>query len=730
MDFAQLRDAELGTVNDTADAWSSVSAKLLDVQSHHITLSTSMTNGAWVGDSADMANSQLSLLNEQLNAAKTETKALYDILVDAAEQFTTKQDELKNVIDEIDGIPELAIDDAGIVTLTDQANPDNDPTILQIWQNQQVSYQENINTIVDEATTADENIAEALQLAAETNNDGDVTFNAQAMDMEELAEVREAEADTIALLNADPTQMTPEQLDELNTLLATYGENPVFATEMLEEMGPDEFLNSVAAHSYQGNLYANDPYLDGDVQGYLNLQENLGLTLAAATDPANGEHLDQEWVQGLMNAGTSNISHIPDVEYRGYLALAPLLEHGEYHEDFLTPIANHVMMQANDDAIWAHQGAAFDPNPYAFNPEYVIEGQPADQNPHETRPLNSVYLALENNPDAAAQVFGGDGPPPEFEYKNFDGEDLAPIDNPVDFALSAHHESLYPMDDLDGALEAAATGVTPGDDSPYPLHSQENIATTERLMSYLGDHPTDLAPGGELEGFADNMTTISSNYMVDIHSNLVPEGGAYADDVNLPGEQADFEKGDLTRVLHSLGQHEDSMYELAGANQAATTTLVSAGYEQFEGQPPQTWIEDAAAPGSYVSGILADGQSHYIVESGQESDTSHNDRVDLIAEGASTVAGLKIPGVGMVVDPIAEMFHVDNIEEYSGDAQAANTYLEDTSANNSSTAVEAALIEQGMTPEEAEQWCEENLSGADFNGWFQDGRGYVIDYTD
>lgn len=180
MDLAQLRDADLGVLNDLAESWSAVSARLFDLQPDHASAAYLFENGAWTSGSSGDAVARFDQLGKQLEKGRIEAKAIRDLIVDANASFTKIRAKLSAVLDEISEIPELAVDDSGTVSITKLANPAGIPFLTDVWQVQRGTYQTKITEILAEATDADESVAKALALAAATGEPTNRGFNGDA----------------------------------------------------------------------------------------------------------------------------------------------------------------------------------------------------------------------------------------------------------------------------------------------------------------------------------------------------------------------------------------------------------------------------------------------------------------------------------------------------------------------------------------------------------------------
>ena len=139
-------------------------------------------------------------------------------------------------------------------------------------------------------------------------------------------------------------------------------------------------------------------------------QEGLGVTLAEATDTSRRDHVSEEYAEGLIALGDQKIQlrsydilYLPTeapVEWEvesvgsivyGWSVVVPLLRFGEWHEDFLVPVAKAVFaFDHAHDGNWGVSGE----DPVSFD-IYA---------PESASPIGPLLEALSRNGDAAAAV--------------------------------------------------------------------------------------------------------------------------------------------------------------------------------------------------------------------------------------------------------------------------------------------------------------------------------------
>lgn len=736
VDFTALRDAEIAPLLELVDAWSTAQSKLGEARTSYSEVGNGISNGDWDGEAAQTANVRSSELTQLIQAGVTEADAMSSILADGAQRFDSAKESLDTVISEIDGISQLRVDDSGKVSLAMDMSM-LDPTTAAVWTAHAVSYQGRIDDIVDEAQTADTEISEALQLAAETDNLGDTTFNGDALNVDQLAQMREDIDRASTLINIDPEDITPGQLEELNGLIGQHGEHPVFAAEFMDDLGPDGLLERYGGLAIRALDEGDDEYTAQMRQ----LQANLGVTLATATDPDNQPHVSEEWVGELMRLGTESIANddFRSLYPQGYEILAPLLEHGEYHEDFIVPVAEH-FVRITDHA-WDSSVHDVWTNSMTVSSQFDFYQDSDDRESYH--PLNSALIALDQNPAAATAFFNGSQDYQDMPYSMPYGEEgsLPPVeDGNLTWMLDrAQSSDSYESPDIEvgllgDALQAGTIGQSSDDsDGPTPQRTADMASLAEDTVAYLGGENVDaIEPGGALEEMTGNVTHIAASYMPDIHNGLI--GSAAPDEVgiDIAGAEANFDRAATDRLLYALGKDEDSLYTLLGANDGAMAAMVAQGYETHGDDPDaNAWLRDSVTPGAKVSGLLADGSATAIIEAGQQSDAEHNDRVDMVADGANLALSETPIGAftGPFVDSIAGQYHIDTRVETTYDGQVRRSELEEGTAERTAEAVDAALMEtHGLSAEEAEALrSEKGLTDGDIKGWFNDGYGVVED---
>jgi hypothetical protein len=336
----------------------------------------------------------------------------------------------------------------------------------------------------------------------------------------EKAAVYDAERASELLAGGEDGELSESELDAFNSLAGYWGDNPLFATNLMNDLGAEGLYTGLA------DIAAIDsPYSDAAIQ---SAWENLGIALATATHPGQDPHLDEAWTEAFMEQGMA-VMHDPEApqgmqDIRGYQLVAPLLSYGDYRPEFLVPVADEMLALDSRD-LW------YD----------VDDAHGLSLAGHGDNPVNYMLDAMDRNPEAALEFFTGE----DRDLTVSGAEALDPFDylmeNTADQSLRSPDVSLD-ANMLGNALEAALTREPSGTElteSSFKPHDSSQAALAERLIEYALSHEDQfqandgtaviIASDGGLAPMVDNLGDITAHYMADFHQAMAdPDGGADA----------------------------------------------------------------------------------------------------------------------------------------------------------------------------------------------------------
>ncbi|MFF4384132.1 hypothetical protein [Kitasatospora sp. NPDC001547] len=640
VDFHELSTADFGVLDTAATAWTTVAQKLRAMDGDwDTTVIAKVDSACWSGPAADQARPGLRRANEQLTAAVTEADAFASIFKEASTEFKAAKAKLEKAVGDARAAG-LTVTDNGTVSWppADTATR-HDYEALQSyqkeWGDKAEAARKAIDAAVAEAAAADERAAWALR--ADSMTDGQKSFNGKAVGGGPEADGRRA-----AQLAGRGGEITEPELTELNSLLASHGSDPKFATKFYQDLGPDGLIKS-------WNGMVGDPAHPRDDgsprwKAYQQLQKNLGLSLATATRTGNEPHLSDEWAAALRKAGSQPVWDKPyrasglDYVPYGYQVLSGILMNGNYDAHFLNPIAEHVTQLDTQDKYWPA------PMPGSQIQGFNLTG--GDGAGSGFRPTTAVLEALAHSPEAANRFFteqptayhedgtvdrGGKPKPSDyFDYYAHD-KDWIPDTTSRDSKVWDASKQAGPAA-FGRALEAATTGHPYDEPGPTPPagHTTEQADLMKRVVDTFGRHGEDggledVKGDGKLAAMRGSLGHMTAEYIGDVQNAL-----SHGHDLPVNGSPAVLDASAVSGLLDVLGRDPDAYGAVANANQAYTTALVRGHLDSGETDFArlQSDIDHTAKSGGVVNGYLNQARVDEVHNQHAASDKEFNDALE------------------------------------------------------------------------------------------------------
>ncbi|MFF4921263.1 hypothetical protein ACFY4B_11840 [Kitasatospora sp. NPDC001261] len=693
--YSQLNQVDLGSLASAAGDFESLVRKWDLTQRMQNEVIGTIQQSGWHGDAAGLANAKLTWARDQIHAAFEEASALAKTLRDAHTEITAAKNDLTTAVRNATDAG-LTVDGEGAVHWpppTNQADK-KDAEYAKSWKAKAETAAKAIGDAIDRATEADLDASRAL--GDDTGSDG-TAFNANP-----VGGIPEEEAKAATYILSLGDQASDAQLKHLQDILDHHKNDPRFATSFYGNQDPATFMAKYGAMAQSGD-YANSSARTAAIKG---IQQDLGLTLATATDTKQPLHVSDEWEKRFRAAGATQIPLRPGADPAkspyGYQIMANLLRNGSYDAHFLNPVAQHITQLTQENPTrW--EVPAYRSGGYPFD-EFKFIGQPdKDGNLKGFNPLSGILDAFGHSPEAATKFFND----PVTTY-NPDGSVKSTGGQNTYFKLftdSGNNSVLvdmnYPLRPLEGgpadpsnvgplghALEAAATGRAWDDtQGKYPPHTPEMSAVMQQVVQRFGngDGPSLLHGGvfADLNGSVGNMT---ANYIADIENSLEGPGAKEPTPgvAPAPGVATEFAQKDVQRLLLAVGRDTDAYASIATAQQAYQTAQI----QQVMAHPELhkdlgMSIENVTKPGGIVTGLITSAMSDEIFHNHAVSDQEVNDAIDAKKDIAKTVwdytggvAAEKIPKVGGLINDqvdeimtnVANSYHVDTTNQAADDA--------------------------------------------------------------
>lgn len=685
--------APVDKLKTAVDDWSAMAGKLaLLAADARDGMQSKADKADWAGVNAEVSQAFIRKVAKEFDDAAREAKGMHQLLLDGYTAFKKAKDGLQAIVDGAEKAG-IVVDSQGLVTArypvsadaTTRHDPDTDRARAEEKADLD-AWTERIRAIVAGCTADDEALRFAL--AANVGDAHDFTApKYTSLDAEEAQRAYE-----LAAKGANGTSLTHAELQQLNQLLAANQSSVEFTTSFYEKLGPKGTLDLFAQMST--DTYTTSGPKEERLKDVQDLQRNLGLTLATATDPdskllipgGNGVPVNPlgDWSAELRKLGTQKLPLFPGdtIGVYGYQALSGILRYGDYDPRFLNPIAGHVVqLHEQSPRMFAdNKRDAWQQN--IFNPS-GLNGAGYD-------PLTGVLEALGHSPEASKQFFSQD-PPTAY---NTDGtikvgaqpdlgtEDGRPITNYLDyFAREGGAESFpdvgrndprgtegteaYVPSALGHALEAATLGHAW--DDPRPVLVQDE--TTAKLTQSVMEAYSDAKLLKEQEPLAESMGRIGAGYIDDLHWGLDNGGqqSVFAPRTD-PDLHATVSREVAVDFLTALGQHPDAYEIVSVAEQISTTARLDTMLRPDHNAPlpDQGPAQFVIKTGAEVQGLLDHARGEQIQAEGEKAyeayEKAHEKMKTLIELGTGAVVGAGVAalpattasvGVAAILVPVA-----------------------------------------------------------------------------
>ncbi|WP_329623756.1 hypothetical protein OG357_27865 [Streptomyces sp. NBC_01255] len=397
--FDDVLHAPLGKLKEAVTDWTQMAAKLETLaRDARDGMKAKSDKARWEGVNASVTRPFIAKTAKEFDDAARSAKGVQAVLDQAYAAFEKARNDLRKIVGE--EAPKLGVGvepDGKVHALKPVADnvgtagkhdPDYDGLVRK-EQADLAHIERRIRAVLDEADEADSSFARTLKA-----NMGSDPHDFSGPKFANPGEMYASRAEELARKG---DRMTDAELKELRTLLHEHRESPEFTTAFYDRLGPERSLEFFADLTMK---------TDGDSKERSDslkaLQQDLGYSLATATDPDNKPHLSEQWQTELRRAGSGTIDVHPErrgsFNPSGYQVLSNILRYGEYDKRFLTPIAEHASQlrlghglhkPANEPYIGINLNPAGTDGSYGYNP------------------MTGILEALGHSPEASKDFFDG-----------------------------------------------------------------------------------------------------------------------------------------------------------------------------------------------------------------------------------------------------------------------------------------------------------------------------------
>ncbi|MTE18583.1 hypothetical protein F0L17_05445 [Streptomyces sp. TRM43335] len=678
--FSDLYGVSFSTLAAAVSDWESMVTKLETLADDARTgMAAKADKAEWSGENAEVTKPFVHKTAKEFDDAAAQAKSVKNILKDAHADLKAVQSDLKKEVEEgrKQGIRVVDSGD-GTVRCAFDRQPDNSPPSEE-QRRAGEDLAARIDRLIVRAAEIDDLAARALKRVhgGDTHNFGHATYTS----------FDEVEAERALELAKLGPKMSADQYREFNDLMTFNARDPEFSTSFYKGLGgPEEALRFYGRMSLDGTLGDGEENKERLALSR-ELQRNMGIALATATDPDNRTHLPAGWGDEFRKLGTQQIELEPGAFGRqpyGYQVLGGMLRYGNYDADFLTPIAEHVTQLHHEEPM------RFMSNKPVGTGDLDLGYNPSGKGGAGYDPLTSVLEALGHSPEALEKFFTGEptvyredgtvNPDKKAELGYTYKEELLkkdfpwPPDTLAMPGLEGSEDAFkHGPNALGHALEAAATGRAYDSDSTEPIeHTAERAEFVEYLVSHFGENPDlirhnengeakDLK-SGPLHVLRDSLGNITAEYMGDFQR--VMYGDDPSDRFPINGVPAVFENSShVMRFLGEVGQDPNAYATVTGAQQAYTTLMVdrTINEETQSTVSLEQRVSNAVAPGAVMAGIMSEARADAVhdyntavVKDFNEAAAEKGKWVTRTVELGTSLIPQRVPVVGEVANWLAE----------------------------------------------------------------------------
>ncbi|WP_405702652.1 hypothetical protein [Streptomyces sp. NBC_00069] len=684
--YENVLNAPVDKLQTAVTDWKAMAGKLDELaESARNGMKAKSDKAQWSGVTAGVARGFVDKTAKEFEDAAKEAKGIHKALTEGLAVFKSSKEQLKKIAAEEAPAAGFQVDAGGRISATPLATEGernaarHDPDYQQSIRENRGLWQKKIDDIIDNCDDVDQSLARLL--AANVTDGHDFSGPKYAgLDAEQAGHAAD--------LAKKGRDLTHAELVELNELLADNAKAPEFSKDFYETLGPKgalQFFGYMSTDTYDYSKL--DEQRLKDVQ---ELQKNLGLNLATATNSKSEPHLPDSFAQDLRKLGTQ---HIPLAKYDqhppyGYQLLGGIMRYGNYDPKFLVPIAEHATQIHAKDPDFFNQTRQL--NGYGknlFNPSGV-NGAGYD-------PVVSFLEALGHSPEASAQFFDPDRPPHTYNQDGTEksgpadlgkGAGKKPIKNYLDFFGNAKYDftidmegtnpddlkkvQQYMPDALGHALEAATLGHAWDDPRPTLDRTEAGARVMDAAVAkYRGDAGL-LKAQGSLADSLGNMTAgyiDDVNHALDDETDMAQNGGksVFAPGAGDKQAHARFDREGARDLLSALGQHPDAYATVSTAERIYSASVLET-QGVHDGQVDEGRARSTIRTTAEVQGMLDESRADQVKAEGEkkheEYEKAHEERAAWVEFGttAAVAAGVAFlpatavaAGVAAVVVPLA-----------------------------------------------------------------------------
>lgn len=396
MDLDALRFGNFATLDEAVSDWGLLVRNLAQLKKQAEDGLRKAANSAdWAGLNAQVTKEFVGKTAGEFADAHTQANTISKILTDTRDELRQHKKDVEEAISRGAKKNLTVVDNGGGgFTVTMNIHPDRAAKGTSVPEHDQsdvTALRDEVQGILKKATESDTSASKVLTAIANQSTMG--FSDASYKDRDSAVEAVQAAEDLAKIAAKNPEDLTAADFDKINNGLDKYKNDPLFAERFATQLGPKKTLEF-----WQGiNDPAVNPHVGRERLDKLDdLQRNLGLTLAAATQSDSADMTS--WKGNMIKLGEQPIGRDGGGPM-GFQVMSNLMRTGDYDDQFLKSYGNKLMETErkltgngeHENMAWQHRG----PDPWLNR---IGEDSGDD-------PLTGYLKGLSNSPDAATDFF-------------------------------------------------------------------------------------------------------------------------------------------------------------------------------------------------------------------------------------------------------------------------------------------------------------------------------------
>ncbi|MFP1627665.1 hypothetical protein ACLB9X_21400 [Streptomyces sp. 5K101] len=527
MDLETLRQGNFAQLGQAITAWKGVMDKLKTLEKDaRDDLKAKADKANWAGVNATVSREFITKTAGEFSDAHTQAKSIHDILNDTRDELVSYKEQLEQALERgrKKNLTVTPIAGGGF-TVTMLIHPDRAAKGHDVPDHSPQDAEhlrDDVQRILNRATESDTTAATVLRALVDQAETG--FSGASYGDRDSAIDAMRKAEEAAKLLKEKGDEMSPEEFQKLNGLLASYKNDPLFQEKFAAQVGPKgmlEFWSDLSSPDTTKDLTRTQLDQLGE------FQKNLGHVLGGATQ--SDSPAMRQWENDMVRlAGERYNTRHGDVW--GYQIMSNLMRTGDYDDQFLNKYGNELVAKEKEMKL---------PDRY-WNAPPMPKMNFIGDTEFGRDPMTGFLTALANSPDASTDFFNAKEPQDNAQWvlKDRPYFDDSPLDDGPNEAKDAAGKAMF----------AAVSGVTdpeaPG--TKYQEHTPEQREAMKRSLAILAGTGNDFPPE-----MRDSMAYAMGNHGDWVHKAMSDPVGRH-----------ELDAGQLMEVSKQISRNRDDYQTL------------------------------------------------------------------------------------------------------------------------------------------------------------------------